>query len=75
MNVTSLGIDWTEFVIHLDRLAGRTTTLEIDANGNGGDRDMGGAGALRQAGLDDAAYIALQARPMHRFGVPTLCIA
>lgn len=59
MYLISLGIDWTELVIHLDRLAGRTTTLEIDANGNDGVRDMGGAGALRKAGLDDAAYIAL----------------
>ena len=59
MNVISLGIDWTESVIHLDCLAGRTTALEIDAKGNDGVRDMGGAGALRKAELDDAAYIAL----------------
>jgi hypothetical protein len=59
MNAISLGIDWTDSVMHLDRLAGRATTFEIDANGNDGVRDMGGAGALRKAGLDDAAYIAL----------------
>ena len=55
----SLGIVWTESVVHLDRLAGKITTFETDANGNDGVRDMGGAGALRKAGLDDAAYIAL----------------